>query len=147
MTEPAIVAAAQEALDRSEREGSVIRINEMAFARSPAKSIDYAVMERATNVAVIEAPYDWDDLGSWQSLSRLAGADRFDNTIIGRHLGMNTTSTIVRTDDQHLVVTVGLKDCLVVHTPEATLVANKHDEESIREIVKMLETRGWTEYL
>jgi mannose-1-phosphate guanylyltransferase len=53
----------------------------------------------------------------------------------------------VRTDDQHLVVTVGLKDCLVVHTPEATLVANKHDEESIREIVKMLETRGWTEYL
>jgi mannose-1-phosphate guanylyltransferase len=110
-------------------------------------SIDYAVMEHATNVAVIEAPYDWDDLGSWQSLARLAGTDRFDNTIIGRHLGMNTTGTIVRTDDQHLVVTVGLKDCLVVHTPEATLVANKHDEESIREIVKMLETRGWTEYL
>jgi mannose-1-phosphate guanylyltransferase len=110
-------------------------------------SIDYAVMEHATNVAVIEAPYDWDDLGSWQSLSRLAGTDRFDNTIIGRHLGLTTTGTIVRTDDKHLVVTVGLKDCLVVHTPEATLVANKHDEESIREIVKMLETRGWTEYL
>jgi mannose-1-phosphate guanylyltransferase len=110
-------------------------------------SIDYAVMEHAKNVAVIEAPYDWDDLGSWQSLSRLAGADRFDNTIVGRHLGMNTTGTIVRTDDKHLVVTVGLKDCLVVHTPEATLVANKHDEEAIREIVKMLETRGWTEYL
>jgi mannose-1-phosphate guanylyltransferase len=110
-------------------------------------SIDYAVMEHAKNVAVIEAPYDWDDLGSWQSLSRLAGTDRFDNTIVGRHLGINTTGTIVRTDDQHLVVTVGLKNCLVVHTPEATLVANKHDEEAIREIVKMLEARGWTEYL
>jgi mannose-1-phosphate guanylyltransferase len=110
-------------------------------------SIDYAVMEHAENVAVIEAPYDWDDLGTWQSLARLAGADRFDNTIIGRHLGMNTTGTIVRTDDEHLVVTVGLTDCLVVHTPEATLVANKHDEEAIREIVKLLETRGWTEYL
>jgi mannose-1-phosphate guanylyltransferase len=110
-------------------------------------SIDYAVMERAKNVAVIEAPYDWDDLGSWQSLSRLSGTDRFDNTIAGRHLGLNTTGTIVRTEGGHLVVTVGLKDCLVVHTPEATLVANKHDEESIREIVKMLESRGWTEYL
>ena len=75
------------------------------------------------------------------------GADRYDNTIIGRHLGLNTTGTIVRTDDDHLVVTVGLKDCLVVHTPEATLVANKHDEEAIREIVKQLESRGWTEYL
>jgi mannose-1-phosphate guanylyltransferase len=110
-------------------------------------SIDYAVMEHAKNVAVIEAPYDWDDLGSWQSLSRLSGTDRFDNTIAGRHLGLNTTGTIVRTEGDHLVVTVGLKDCLVVHTPEATLVANKHDEESIREIVKMLESRGWTEYL
>jgi mannose-1-phosphate guanylyltransferase len=86
-------------------------------------------------------------LGSWLSLSRLAGTDRFDNTIIGRHLGMNTKGTIVRTSDNHLVVTVGLKDCLVVHTPEATLVANKNDEESIREIVKMLEARGWSEYL
>jgi mannose-1-phosphate guanylyltransferase len=110
-------------------------------------SIDYAVMEHARNVAVIEAPYDWDDLGSWKSLARLAGTDRFDNTIIGRHLGLNTNGTIVRTDEKHLVVTVGLKDCLVVHTPEATLVANKHDEESIREIVKQLEARGWTEYL
>jgi mannose-1-phosphate guanylyltransferase len=117
------------------------------FSLIKSISIDYAVMEHAKNVAVIEAPYDWDDLGTWQSLSRLAGADRFDNTIIGRHLGINTTGTIVRTDDQHLVVTVGLKDCLVVHTPEATLVANKHDEEAIREIVKMLETRGWGEYL
>ncbi|HMO84865.1 MAG TPA: sugar phosphate nucleotidyltransferase, partial [Lacipirellulaceae bacterium] len=110
-------------------------------------SIDYAVMEHAQNVAVIEAPYDWDDLGSWRSLARLAGADRFDNTIIGRHIGLNTTGTIVRTDDDHLVVTVGLHELLVIHSPDATLVANKHDEESIREIVKQLETRGWKEYL
>jgi mannose-1-phosphate guanylyltransferase len=110
-------------------------------------SIDYAVMEHAKNVAVVEAPFDWDDLGSWKSLSRLAGSDRFDNTVIGRHLSMNTAGTIVRTSDDHLVVTVGLKDMLVVHTPEATLVANKHDEEAIREIVKQLEARGWTEYL
>jgi mannose-1-phosphate guanylyltransferase len=110
-------------------------------------SIDYAVMENARNVAVIEAPYDWDDLGSWKSIARLAGTDHHDNTIIGRHLGLSTTGTIVRTDDKHLVVTVGLNDMLVVHTPAATLVANKHDEEAIREIVKQLESRGWTEYL
>jgi mannose-1-phosphate guanylyltransferase len=117
------------------------------FSAIKGISIDYAVMEHAKNVAVIEAPYDWDDLGSWQSLSRLAGTDRFDNTIVGRHLGIDTKGTIVRSGADHLVVTVGLKDCLVVHTPDATLVANKHDEEAIREIVKMLESRGWKEYL
>jgi mannose-1-phosphate guanylyltransferase len=110
-------------------------------------SIDYAVMEHAKNVAVIEAPYDWDDLGSWQSLSRLVGSDRFDNTIVGRHVGLNTTGTIVRTSDDHLVVTIGMKDCLVVHTPDATLVANKNDEEAVREVVKLLEAKGWKEYL
>jgi mannose-1-phosphate guanylyltransferase len=60
---------------------------------------------------------------------------------------MNTKGTIVRTTDDHLVVTLGLKDCLIVHTPDATLVANKNDEESIRNIVKQLEQRGMTEYL
>ncbi len=110
-------------------------------------SVDYAIMEHATNVAVIEAPYHWDDLGGWQSLARLQGTDENNNTIVGKHLGFNTTGTIVRSDDQHLVVTLGLKDCIVVHTDNATLVANKNDEESIRKVVKELETRGWTEYL
>ena len=48
---------------------------------------------------------------------------------------------------QHLVVTLGLSDCIVVHTPDATLVANKHDEEAIRKLVKLIEERGWQSYL
>ncbi len=110
-------------------------------------SIDYAVMEHAPDVAVIVAPYDWDDLGSWLSLERLLGSDELGNTVVGKHLAMNTRGTIVRSSDDHLVVTLGLKDCLIVHTPDTTLVANKHDEESIRQVVKELETRGMIEYL
>ncbi len=110
-------------------------------------SVDYAVMEHATDVAVIEAPYNWDDLGGWQSLARLQGTDDAGNPIGGKHLGFNTTGTIVRTDDEHLVVTLGLNDCIVVHTQTATLVANKTDEESIRKVSKELEARGWSEYL
>jgi mannose-1-phosphate guanylyltransferase len=117
------------------------------FAAIKPISIDYAVMEHATDVAVIEAPFEWDDLGGWQSLARLAGSDKNGNTVIGRHLGLNTRGTIVRTDDDHLVVTLGLNDCIVVHTPNATLVANKHDEEQIRQVVKRLEELGWNEYL
>jgi mannose-1-phosphate guanylyltransferase len=117
------------------------------FAAIKSISIDYAVMEHATDVAVIEAPFEWDDLGGWQSLSRLAGSDGNGNTAIGKHLGVNTEGTIVRTDHEHLVVTLGLKDCIVVHTPNATLVASKHDEEQIRQVVKELESRGWHDYL
>lgn len=117
------------------------------FAAIEGVSIDYAVMEHAEDVVVIEAAFEWDDLGGWQSLSRRLGVNKQENTIVGKHIGLETTGTIVRTSDDHLVVTIGLEDCIVVHTPDATLVANKHQEESIRKVVKELESRGWKEHL
>ncbi len=120
---------------------------EREFTAIQGVSIDYAVMEHATDVAVIEAPFNWDDVGTWQAIGRLQGADADGNTIIGKHLGVNTTGSIVRGPRDHLVVTLGLRDCIVVHTADATLVANKHDEESIRQLVTHLEARGWSEYL
>ena len=123
------------------------RVFRERFEKIRGKSIDYAVMERYPNVAVIEVSFDWDDVGSWQSLTRLRGVDQAGNTVQGRHLGVNTQGCIVRTDDEHLVVTLGLEDCIVVHTPDATLVARKQDEESVRKVVELLKERGWTDYL
>lgn len=120
---------------------------EEEFAAIDGVSIDYAVMEHAKNVVVIEAPFEWDDLGGWQSLPRRLGSDADGNTIVGKHLGLKTKGTIVRSSDDHLVVTLGCEDLIVVHTPNSTLVANKHDEESIRQIVKQLEELGWDEHL
>lgn len=120
---------------------------EREFAAIQGISIDYAVMEHAQEIAVIEAPYRWDDVGSWQAIARLSSSDSDGNTVSGKHLGINTQGTIVRGPNDHLIVTLGLKDCLIVHTPDATLVANKHDEEAIRNVVKLIEERGWREYL
>jgi mannose-1-phosphate guanylyltransferase len=117
------------------------------FAAIQGISIDYAVMEQAADVAVIEAPFTWDDVGTWQAVARLAGTDASGNTVTGRHLSIDTKGSIIRTDENHIVATVGVSDLIVVHTPDATLVANRNDEESIRKIVKLLEERGWTDYL
>lgn len=117
------------------------------FTALNGKSIDYAVMERHPQTIVIEAPFAWDDVGSWQSLARTLGSDDHGNAVVGKHLGIRTTGSIVRTSPEHLVATLGLQDVIVVHTPDATLVANKHDEEAIRELVKELDKRGWTEHL
>jgi mannose-1-phosphate guanylyltransferase len=131
----------------AERTGDFAAVFAREFAAIRGVSIDYAVMEKARNVAVIEASFEWDDVGSWHAIARLRGVDPQGNTICGKHLGLNTEGTIVRSTDDHLIVTLGLKDCIVVHTPDATLVANRGDEESIRQIVKLLEERGWREYL
>lgn len=117
------------------------------FAAIKGISIDYAVLERAPDVAVIEAPFGWDDLGGWSAVARQRGADADGNTVVGRHLGIDTRGTIVHADGDHLVVTLGLEDLLVVHTPDATLVAARSREEGVKKVVAELEKRGWSEYL
>lgn len=123
------------------------RVLDRDFTAIRGKSIDYAVMERYSPVVVVEAPFGWDDVGSWQALARSVGVDENGNAILGKHLGIRTSGSIVRSTDDHLVVTLGLNDCIVVHTPDATLVADKSQEEAIREVVKALEERGWREFL
>ncbi len=117
------------------------------YEKMKGKSIDYAVLERHADVRVIEAPFQWDDLGSWQSLARLRGEDGDGNTVDARHLGIRTSRCIVRGPDDHLIVTLGTSDLIVVHTPDTTLVANRHDEAAIKEIVAELESRGWATWL
>lgn len=117
------------------------------FTAIRGKSIDFAVMEYYWPVVVIEAPFTWDDVGSWQALARSQRTDADGNSATGKHLGIRTTNSIVRTSGEHLVVTLGMSNTIVVHTPDATLVADRRQEEAIREVVKALADRGWSDYL
>jgi mannose-1-phosphate guanylyltransferase len=73
--------------------------------------------------------------------------DDYGNTVDAKHLGLKTRGCIIRGTDDHLVVTVGLDDCIIVHTPDATLVARKHDEEAIRQVVDLINEKEWDKYL
>ncbi len=117
------------------------------FEQIIGRSIDYAVMERYHNVAVIEAQFRWDDVGSWQSIGRLTEPDEQGNCVRGRYLPIQSQRMIVYGDDGHLLVTIGMQDTIVVHTPNATLVAPKEAEEQVREVVKQLQSRRWDEFL
>jgi mannose-1-phosphate guanylyltransferase len=119
------------------------------FPGIKAISIDYGVLEHADNVMMIEAPFDWDDVGSWQALGRQsqqpAGTD--GNRAQGLFCGIDSQGCIVRSTNDHLVATIGMSDCIIVHTPDATLVARKDDEESIRRLVQTLRERGYERFL
>ncbi len=117
------------------------------FAAIVGKSIDYAVMERHDNVVVIEAPFDWDDVGSWQAIARLQPLDSSGNAVRGRHVGIDTTNAIVHCPDGHLIVTIDIDDLIVVHTPDATLVAPKKSEERVREAVQRIAAEGLDAFL
>ena len=96
---------------------------------------------------MVEAPFQWDDIGSWQAFSRLFPSDENNNTILSRHVGVETTGTIIQSSSDHLITTIGVQDLIIVHTDDATLVANKHDEESVRKLTELLKTKENATYL
>ena len=110
-------------------------------------AIDHAVLERADQVCVIEAPFTWDDVGSWLSVPRLSGSDENGNALDGLVRALDTKNCIVRTSDQHLVATLGMEDCIIVHTDDATLVARRDDSERIKEILDLLNEQGDTRFV
>ena len=120
---------------------------EAEFPSMPSISIDYAVLEKAASVCVLEAPFEWDDVGSWHALARLKPADSSGNTLDGRVCQVDSSGCIIRSTSDHLVTTIGVKDLIVVHTPTATLVADKRDEGAIRKLIAELERQNLSEYL
>jgi len=117
------------------------------FPTMPSVSIDHGVLEQADDIYVWEAPFAWDDVGSWHALSRVIDPDADGNTVDGLFCGLDTKKCIIRTTPGHLIATVGIEDCIVVHTPDATLIARKDDEGALRRLVARLEEQGHVRFL
>ncbi|EMI45800.1 mannose-1-phosphate guanylyltransferase [Rhodopirellula sp. SWK7] len=117
------------------------------FEAIDGKSVDYAVMERHKEVVVIEAPFDWDDVGSWQAVSRLHPHDEDGNAVVGSHIGIDSKNCIIHARPGHTIVTIDTEDLIVVQTPDATLVAPRTSEERVREAVAELSRREMTELM
>lgn len=118
------------------------------FPQMTSISIDHAVLEHTQSAVVIEAPFDWDDVGSWEALPRLIGCDAAGNAVDALHCGVETSNSIVRsTNPEHLLATFGVDNLIIVHTPDATLVANRNDPEAVKRLVSELEQRGHGTFL
>jgi mannose-1-phosphate guanylyltransferase len=110
-------------------------------------SIDYAVMERAREVLVVQAPYRWDDVGSWLALERMHPQDADGNTVLATHCGLGTHDCLIVADAGHLIATVGVKNLLIIQDGNATLVADRREEGTVKQLVEQLKKKGLESYL
>ncbi len=108
------------------------------YPRFEKLSIDYALMEKASNILMIEATFDWDDMGSWLSLERHCQPDSNNNTLQGLNFVHECHNNIIVSDPRHLVGALGVDNMIVVHTPDATLICPKHKSEKLKELMKLL---------
>jgi mannose-1-phosphate guanylyltransferase/mannose-6-phosphate isomerase len=112
-----------------------------AWAIAPKKSIDYAIMENAEKIAVIPVDIGWSDIGSWSSLMDVMSTDEAGNVVIGDHIGIDTSNSLIRGSGK-LIATVGVKDLVVVDTPDAIFISPMERVQEVKAIVDKLKAQN-----
>jgi mannose-1-phosphate guanylyltransferase len=144
--QPAIAAAAQRiaAAWTTPQQEQVFRAE---YERLGKISIDYAVMEKAKEVYVVVAPFQWDDVGSWLALERMRPQDADGNTVDARHCGIGTKECVIVGEPDKLIATVGVNNLLIIQDGDAILVADRREEGNIKQLVELLKKKGLEKYL
>jgi mannose-1-phosphate guanylyltransferase/mannose-6-phosphate isomerase len=155
---PDVLSAAQAAMQTGQhstlppsgmaKEGAqVTRFDNHAFGLQPDISIDYAVMEKASNTMLVPARFGWSDVGTWPAVAQAHTPDASGNTMAttedAHWVTVKTTGTHVHVDSHchKIVATVGVSDLIVVDTPDALLVASKKEAQNVKRAVEMLKER------
>jgi mannose-1-phosphate guanylyltransferase len=109
-------------------------------------SIDYAVMEKAEKVLMLEGDFGWNDVGSWEAVYQLEPKDEQGNCLSGSVVVLDSQGCLVQSP-QKAVGLIGMKDLVVVDTPDALLICPRERAQEVKKIVEMLEAQGKLELL
>jgi mannose-1-phosphate guanylyltransferase/mannose-6-phosphate isomerase len=142
--QPEVLRACRAAMDSIELDMGFIRVDAEAFSSCPAISIDYAVMEKTDQAAVVPLDAGWNDVGSWSAVWAIGEKDEAGNEIRGEAMLEDSKNNLVYTE-KRLVVLLGVDDLVVVDTKDATLVAHKDKVQNVKDIVERLKKDGRSE--
>ncbi|MEH3086246.1 MAG: mannose-1-phosphate guanylyltransferase/mannose-6-phosphate isomerase [Xylophilus ampelinus] len=141
---PEVLEAAKRTWDKGVTVEKVTRFDSHTFGLQPDISIDYAVMEHASNVTLVPAKFGWSDVGSWPAVAQANVADANGNTFMTEVVAIGTTGTHVQVEShrEKLVATVGVQDLVIVDTPDALLVGHKQSAQQVKAVVDVLKSRS-----
>jgi mannose-1-phosphate guanylyltransferase len=117
------------------------------YENIPAISIDYAIFEKSEHMAVIPAQFGWSDVGSWRTIYDLQEKDKHDNVCKGDVITINSKNNLIYSESGKVISVVGLNNFVVIDTPEALLICDKNDTQSVKSIVNKLKDKNMDQYL
>lgn len=135
---PQIADACAASMRNATREGDALHPDAAAFTASPANSIDYAVMEPASNVVTVPVDPGWSDVGSWTALHDLATRDDADNAAHGDTLIIDSSNNLLHAAPGIRIATLGVHDLIVIATATEILVIPRDRAQEIKAIVDRL---------
>jgi mannose-1-phosphate guanylyltransferase len=105
------------------------------FSKLPRISFDYAIMEKADRVLVVEASFDWDDIGSWRAVANYFQKDKHGNAANRAITALESSNNIVFEEDGTSVALLGVHDLIIVRTQDALLICHRHEAERIKDLI------------
>jgi len=118
--------------------GSFEKIVSQRFSKLPQISFDYAIMEKADRVLVVEASFDWDDIGSWRAVANYFDKDEQGNAANCAITAVDSTNNIVFDEGDATIALLGVHNLIVVRTGDAVLVCHRHQAENIKNLIGKL---------
>lgn len=119
----------------------VVQIDPDLFTAIRDQSIDYAVMEKASDVVVVPCHFGWNDIGSWNALSELIPSDEAGNQQVGESLLIDVKNSFIQTENR-LAAAVGVENLLIIDTSDALLVADRNRAQDVKKIVALLKEKN-----
>ncbi|HXQ41836.1 MAG TPA: mannose-1-phosphate guanylyltransferase/mannose-6-phosphate isomerase [Candidatus Udaeobacter sp.] len=136
--EPAMIEAVRKAVARAKRDLDFTRLDKESFAAAPSRSIDYALMEKTAEAAVVPVSMGWTDVGSWASLWDVAEKDAAGNAIIGDVIAADVKNSYLRSESR-LVAAIGLENIVLVETVDAVMAVSRDRAQDLRLIIDRLQ--------
>lgn len=131
---PAVFRYADEAAQKAKEDLDFTRLDADAFAKCPNISIDYAIMEKTRNAAIVPSPIEWTDLGSWDAVWKLGEQDEQGNVALGNTTLVNTSNSLVMSRASHLAVQ-GMDNVAVIASEDAVYVGRLEDSQMVGKLV------------
>lgn len=119
-----------------------------AYSACPSISIDYGIMEKASNVYVIPSEFGWSDVGTWGAIYDVREKDANDNSVVGKNVMMyETNDCVINNSSTKLLVIQGLKDYIVVNTEDVLMICEKNQEQRIKQFVTDVEVEKGSNFI
>jgi mannose-1-phosphate guanylyltransferase/mannose-1-phosphate guanylyltransferase/mannose-6-phosphate isomerase len=138
---PEVIDAAGRSLKAARIDQGVVRLDEREFATAPRTSIDYAVIERSSNVAVVVGRFRWSDIGGWDAIWQMLPHDANNNATVGRGMAIDSRNCLVHSEGV-LTAVIGATDLVVVSTADAVLVVARERLDAVKGLVEQLQAEG-----
>jgi len=125
---------------------TVCELSETDFAALPNISIDYAVMEKSKDIAVIPCDFAWHDVGSWEAYKQLFDSDTRGNTIVGDAILIDSANNFIYSENR-MTASIGINNLAIIDTPDALLITHRDRTQDVKHVVQALKNNAHESYL